>query len=69
MSVNFSLSKEKHRELKLKAFSQGLTISDVLCSLIDNYIKDFKYPNYPDVEVTIIKPKRFWTKLKELFYD
>ena len=37
--INFHLSKTKHRELKLKAFSQGLTISDVLRNFVDEYTK------------------------------
>ncbi|MEA2036118.1 MAG: plasmid partition protein ParG [Nanoarchaeota archaeon] len=37
--LNINLTDEKHRELKAKAAAKGMTLTEVVKTLIDNWLK------------------------------
>jgi hypothetical protein len=40
--VGFMLAEKTHRELKIKAASEGLTVKEILTMLVDDYLKKRK---------------------------
>jgi hypothetical protein len=62
-TINFQIEKQKKRDLKMKAFSNGLFVSDVLKAFIDIYLET----DFDPLNIKIKKPSLL-TRLKQLFY-